>query len=155
MVQLNLTQEQKDQRKALQQQQQKDMQAVRERMTTARQKLQETMKADIPDEAAVKSAAGVLAAVQAEQFALQARAKAQTMKLLTPEQQSQLKAFRDRGNQVRQRQMQRNLMLQRRDMMGRGMRQNQMAPGRGPMRGPMWRQPPIPPGTARRWRGWI
>jgi Spy/CpxP family protein refolding chaperone len=149
MAQLNLTQPQKDQMKALRGQQQKDTQAVRERMKTARQKLQETMKADIPEEAAVRTAAGALATVQAEQFALQARGKAQMTKLLTPEQQKQMKDFRDRANLVAQRQMQRG------SMMGPGMRRNQMAPGWGPMMGPMWRQQLMRQEMARRWRGWI
>jgi Spy/CpxP family protein refolding chaperone len=161
VAQLNLTQVQKDQMKALREQQQKDTQAVGERMKTARQKLQETMKADIPDEAAVKTAAGALATVQAEQYALQARAKAQTTKLLTPEQQKQMKAFRDRENLIRQRQMQRGNMMRgggmtpRGGMMGRGMRRNQMAPGWGPMMGPMGRQQLMRQGMERRWRGWI
>jgi Spy/CpxP family protein refolding chaperone len=161
MAQLNLTQAQKDQMKALREQQQKDTQAVRERMKTARQTLQETMKADIPEEAAVKTAAGALATVQAEQFALQARGKAQMTKLLTPEQQKHMKDFRDRANLVGQRQMQRGNMMQRGgmmprgDMMGRGMRRNQMAPGWGPMMGPMWREQLMRQEMARRWRGWI
>jgi len=161
MAQLNLTQAQKDQMKALREQQQKDTQAVRERMKTARQKLQETMKADIPDEAAVKTAAGALATVQAEQFALQARAKAQTTKLLTPEQQKQMKDFRDRENLIGQGQMRRGNMMRgggmmlRRGMMGGGLRRNQMAPGWGPMMGPMGRQQLRRQEMARRWRGWI
>ena len=109
MAQLNLTQAQQDQMKAFRELQQKDMQAVRERMKGARQLLQEAMRADIPDEAAVKTAAGALATVQAEQFALQARAKAQTTKLLTPEQQTQLKQQRARMNQMARRQMQQGM----------------------------------------------
>ena len=161
MAQLNLTQAQKDQMKALREQQQNDTQAVRERMKTARQKLQETMEADIPDEAAVKIAAGALATVQAEQFALRARAKAQTTKLLTPEQQKQMKDFRDRENLIGQRQMQRGNMMRgggmmpRGGMMGRGMRRNQRAPGWDPTMGPMGRQQLMRQGMARRWRGWI
>jgi Spy/CpxP family protein refolding chaperone len=155
MAQLDLTQAQKDQMKALREQQQKDTQAVRERMKTARQTLQEAMKADIPEEAAVRTAAGALATVQAEQFALQARGKAQMTKLLTPEQQKQMKDFRDRANLVGQRQMQRGGMMPRGGMMRRGMRRNQMAPGWGPMMGPMWRQQFMRQEMARRWRGWI
>jgi len=151
MAQLNLTQAQRDQMRALRGQQQKDTQAVRGRMRTARQKLQETMKADTPDEAAVKTAAGAFAAVQADQFAIQARAKTQMMKLLTPEQQTQMKDFRDRANRAGRMQMPRGGMM-RQGTMGQGMRRNQMGPWRAPMMGPAQ---PMQPGMARRWRGWI
>jgi Spy/CpxP family protein refolding chaperone len=158
---LNLTQAQRDQTKTLRSQQQKDSQAVRERVKVTRQQLQGAMKADIPDEAAVKAAAGALAAIQSEQLVLHARAKAQMMKVLTPEQQKQVKDFRDQANRVGQRQMQRGNMMRgggmmpRGGMMGRGMRRNQMAPGWGPMMGPMWRQQLMRQEMARRWRGWI
>jgi Spy/CpxP family protein refolding chaperone len=155
MAQLNLTQAQQDQMKAFRELQQKDMQAVRERMKGARQRLQEAMKADIPDEAAVKAAAGVMATVQSEQFVLHARAKAQMMKVLTPEQQTQLKQRRARMNQIARRQMRLGMMgrgMMRQGMMGQGMRRNQMGPWRAPMMGPVQ---PMQPGMARRWRGWI
>jgi len=109
MARLNLTQAQKDQMKAFRDLQQKDAQAVRERMEGARQKLQEAMKADVPDEAAVTAAAGAMATAQSEQIVLHARAKAQLMKVLTPEQQTQLKQERARMNQMARRQMQRGM----------------------------------------------
>jgi len=109
MARLNLTQAQKDQMKAFRDLQQKDAQAVRERMEGARQKLQEAMKADVPDEAAVTAAAGAMATAQSEQIVLHARAKAQLMKVLTPEQQTQLKQQRARMNQMARRQMQRGM----------------------------------------------
>jgi Spy/CpxP family protein refolding chaperone len=109
MARLNLTQAQKDQMKAFRDLQQKDTQAVRERMKVTRQQLQEAMKADIPDEAAVKAAAGAMATVQTEQFAMRARAKAQMMKVLTPEQQTQLKQQRARMNRMARWQMQQGM----------------------------------------------
>jgi len=114
MARLNLTQAQKDQMKAFRDLQQKDAQAVRERMEGARQKLQEAMKADVPDEAAVTAAAGAMATAQSEQIVLHARAKAQLMKVLTPEQQTQLKQQRARMNQMARRQMQRGMARRRR-----------------------------------------
>ena len=96
--QLNLTQAQQDQLTSFRDQQQKDGPALRDRMRTARQQLQTAMRADVPDEAAVKAASGAVASVQADQALQQARAKAQLMKVLTPEQQQQLKAFRAKGN---------------------------------------------------------
>jgi len=109
MARLNLTQAQKDQMKAFRELQHKDSQAIGERMKVTRQQLQEAMKADIPDEAAVKAAAGAMATVQTEQFAMRARAKAQMMKVLTPEQQTQLKQQRARMNQMARRQMQQGM----------------------------------------------
>jgi Spy/CpxP family protein refolding chaperone len=44
--------------KAFRDQPWKDGQALRDRMRTARQALQSAMRADVPDEAAVKAAAG-------------------------------------------------------------------------------------------------
>jgi Spy/CpxP family protein refolding chaperone len=109
VARLNLTQPQKDQMKAFRDLQQKDTQAVSERMRGARQKLQEAMKADVPDEAAVKAAAGAMATVQSEQIVLHARAKAQLMKVLTPEQQTQLKQQRARMNRMARWQMQQGM----------------------------------------------
>ncbi|MCX6551030.1 MAG: Spy/CpxP family protein refolding chaperone [Acidobacteria bacterium] len=105
LQQLNLTDAQKTQMKAFREQQQKDGQAIQERMRAARQRLQETMNTDVPDEAAVKTAAAALSAVQADRFALQARSKGQMMKLLTPDQQKQLKEFRDQAGRMGRRGM--------------------------------------------------
>jgi protein CpxP len=96
---LNLTETQRDQIRTLRDAQRKDSQALREKMRTARQQLREAMGADVPDEAAVRSAAGAVAALQADQAALQARARSQFMKALTPEQQAQMKQARARASQ--------------------------------------------------------
>jgi hypothetical protein len=72
-------------------------------MRTARRQLREAMRADAPDEAAVRSAAGAVAALQADQAALQARARSQFMKALTPEQQAQMKQVRARAAERAQR----------------------------------------------------
>ena len=142
--QLNLTQVQRDELRALREQQQKDGQALRERMRTARAKMREAMRADIPDEAAVKAAASALAAVQADRFAAQARNRAQTMKLLTPEQQAQLKDIRRRTMRMAERRM---MFGQRRMMRGLMMRQRMMRRMQ-----PMPGEPqPMRPGAVRRW----
>ena len=143
MRRLNLTQAQKDQMKAARGQQKKDGQAVKDRMKTARQKFQETMKADVPDEAAVRAAASALATAQTDQFAMQARAKAQMMKVLTAEQQQQLKALRGRMNQMGARRMPGGQAP---------MRRQQMMQRMNPMMGPMQ---PMRPGMGRQWRDWI
>lgn len=98
-VDLSLTQAQRDQIRTLRDAQRKDSQALRDKMRTARQQLREAMRADVPDEAAVRSAAGAVAALQADQAVLQARARSQFMKALTPEQQAQLKQMRVRASQ--------------------------------------------------------
>jgi Spy/CpxP family protein refolding chaperone len=89
--QLNLTEAQQGQLRVLREQQRKDMMAAREQLSAARRQLAEAMRADVPEEEAVRSAAGALATAQANQLAARARAKGQFMKLLTPEQQKQLK----------------------------------------------------------------
>ena len=65
-------------------------------MRAARQQLQTAMRADMPDEAAVRSAAEAVAALQADQAVLQARARSLVMKVLTPEQQARMKQTRAR-----------------------------------------------------------
>ena len=129
MGRLNLTQAQRDQIRTWREAQRKESQALQEKMRTARQQLQQAMRADVPDEAAVRSAAGAVAVLQADQAALQARARGQFMKLLTPEQQAQMKEARARATQRAQRaqratraerqMMQRNRMMYRNRMMRR------------------------------------
>ena len=158
---LNLTEAQRDQVRTLREAQRKDAQALREKMRAARQQLQQAMRADIPDEAAVRSAAGAVAALQADQAALQARARAQMMKVLTPEQQARVKEARTRAAQRAQRAMRvQRQMMQRNRMMrpgpgayrgwGRG-----MGPTGAPMMGPAWRQQQLRRQQAWRWWDWI
>ena len=130
---LNLTQEQRDRIKGLREAQAGDLRAVREKMRGARQQLREAMRADVPDEAAVRAAAEALGAVQADLAVLQARARAEFLKVLTPEQQARLKAARDRADQRAQRA--RRAMGARRQMM---------------LRNRMRRQQYL-----HRWRDWI
>jgi Spy/CpxP family protein refolding chaperone len=114
---------------ALREAQRKDSQALREKLRAARQQLQQAMRADVPDEAAVRSAAGAAAALQADQAVLQARSRAQFMKVLTPEQQAQLKQARASAAQRAQRAMraERQMMMRRNQTMRREMmRRNQM-----------------------------
>ncbi len=105
MRRLNLTQAQKDQLKLFRDQRQKDMTATRDKLQPARQKLRDAMGAQIPDEAAVRAAGLAMATAQADQMALQARYRAQLMKVLTPEQQQQFRQFQQRMNRGRSRQM--------------------------------------------------
>jgi periplasmic protein CpxP/Spy len=106
--QLNLTEAQKEELRAMRDQQERDALALRQRMRDARLKLRTAMNADVPDEAAVKAAAGAVAAVQVDRFALQARRKAQLTKVLTPEQQQQVRQLRARAGRQAARQMRMN-----------------------------------------------
>jgi len=103
MAGLNLTQEQRDRVKGLREAQAGDLRAVREKMRGARQQFREAMRADVPDEAAVRAAAEALGVLQADLAVLQSRARAEFLKVLTPEQQARLKAARDRAAQRAQR----------------------------------------------------
>jgi len=100
---LNLTQSQRDQLRSIREAQRPETQALREKMRAARQVLHEVMSADVPDEAAVRAAAAAVAALQADQAVLLARAKGQFMSVLTPEQQAQWKAARARTAERAQR----------------------------------------------------
>ena len=110
---LSLTEAQRDQIRTLRETQRTDLQALREKMSAARQQLRQAMRADVPDEAAVRSAAGAVAALQADQAVLQARARARLMEVLTPEQQALMKQARARAGQRAQRaqRAQRQLIL--------------------------------------------
>jgi len=114
---LNLTEDQRNEIRGLREAQRKESQALREKMRAARQQLQQAMRADAPDEAAIRSAAEALGALQADQAVQQGRARSQFMKVLTPEQQAQLKQTRARTAERAQRamraerQMPRNRML--------------------------------------------
>jgi protein CpxP len=167
LARLDLTQAQRDQVRALRDQQLKDTQALGEKMRAARQKMREAMRADLPDEAAVRSAAGAVAALQADRAALRARARSQFMKVLTPEQQARVKDARVRAAQRAQRamraqrqMMRRGQMMRRNQMMGPGPqrfggRGAGMGPMGAPMTAPMWRQRQLRQEALRRWRGWI
>ena len=100
---LHLTQAQRDEIRTLRQAQRKDAQPLREKLRTARQELQLAMRADVPDEAAIRSAAGAVAALQADQAVQQARARTQFMSVLTPEQQARMKQARARAARRAQR----------------------------------------------------
>ena len=103
MAGLKLTQEQRDRIRGQREAQAGDLRAVREKLRGARQQLREAMRADVPDEAAVRAAAEALGTLQADLAVLQARARAEFLKVLTPEQQARLKAARARVAQRAQR----------------------------------------------------
>jgi Spy/CpxP family protein refolding chaperone len=102
---LNLTEAQRNEIRGLREGQRKEAQALREKMRAARQQLQKAMRADALDEAAIRSAAEALGALQADQAVQQGRARSQFMQVLTPEQQAQMKQARARTAKRAQRAM--------------------------------------------------
>ena len=101
---------------------------MREKMRTARQQLQQAMRADVPDEAAIRSAAGAVAALQADQAVQQARARTQFM--------SGAHAGAAGPDEA-------------------GPRARAAAQRACGSAGPMWRQQQLRQDALRRWRGWI
>jgi Spy/CpxP family protein refolding chaperone len=134
---LALTEAQRDQLKSIREQARKDVQALRERQRTARQKLQEVLKAPAYDENAVRAASSALAAVQADRVVLQARIRNQSRKVLTPEQQQRIAA---RAQRVRRLAKMRNPQMGQPGpgAMGPGAarRRQRMQPGMGQGPGP-------------------
>jgi protein CpxP len=138
---LRLTEAQRDQIRTGREAQRKDSLVLREKMRTARRQLQQAMSADAPDEAAIRSAAGAVAALQADQAVQRARARTQLMSVLTPEQQARMKQSRARAAQRAQR-------THRAMRAERAMRAQRLPR-------PMWRQQQLRQDALRRWRGWI
>jgi Spy/CpxP family protein refolding chaperone len=115
---LNLTDAQREQIRALRDRQRNEERALRGKMRTAREQLRQVMRADVPDEAAVRAAAGAVAALQADQAALRARSRAQFMKMLTPDQQARMKQARARiAQRARRMQVRGNQMMRRNQML--------------------------------------
>jgi Spy/CpxP family protein refolding chaperone len=125
---LNLTDAQREQIRAQRDAQRNDERALAEKMRAAREQLRQAMRADVPDEAAVRAAAGAVAALQADRVALRARSRAQFMNVLTPDQQARMKQARARleqrmqravraGRAERQMQMRRNQLMPRNQLL--------------------------------------
>ena len=112
---LNLTDAQREQIKAIAQSHQEEMKAVHEKLAPARKALDEAITADTFDENAIRKAAGEVAAVDAEAAVLRARVHQEAFGVLTPEQKAKAKELK---GQMEQRM---------KDARGRG-----RGPGRGP-----------------------
>ena len=92
--------------------------AEREKMMTARKALHDAIAADAFDEAAIRAAAGAVAALDADAAVLQARIRAEIFGILTPEQVKKAKELRTEME---------NRMKEGRGR-GRGMRPHPMPP---------------------------
>ena len=96
--QLDLTDQQKEQIRALHQQQREAFRSLMEKVGTARRGLDDAALAG--NEAGVRAKAAEFAAAQTELAVAQAQAHAAVFKLLTPEQQQKALAARQRMQQV-------------------------------------------------------
>ena len=103
--QLNLTDAQRDQVKNIVDSHRTDLQALGERLGTARRSLESAVSADVTDEAAIRARAGDVAAVDADMAVMRARIRSQVLQILTSEQQTTLKNLEarrhDRGRNKR------------------------------------------------------
>ena len=91
---LELTDAQREQVKAIMESHREGQKAEREKMMTARKALHDAIAADAFDEAAIRAAAGAVAALDADAAVLQARVHAEVFAILTPEQAKKAKALR-------------------------------------------------------------
>ena len=99
---LNLTDTQRDQVKAIAQSHASEWQALADRERTARAALNAVVTADTIDEAAIRQKSSEVAAVDADMAVARAHAHAEVMQILTADQKAQLKAMqskRPRQNQ--------------------------------------------------------
>ncbi|PYR30219.1 MAG: hypothetical protein DMF90_28205 [Acidobacteria bacterium] len=91
LEQLNLTDAQKDQVKGIVDAHRADVQALMERLGTARRNLESAISADVADEGAIRARAGDVASVDADMAVMRARIRGQVFQILTPDQQTALK----------------------------------------------------------------
>jgi periplasmic protein CpxP/Spy len=105
--QLDLTDAQREQVKAIFDSHKDEFQAIGERMKTARQAQQAAIETQPLDEAAIRAKSTDLAAVAADAAVLRAKVHAAVFQVLTPEQQEKAKALKaereKRGAEMRQR----------------------------------------------------
>jgi Spy/CpxP family protein refolding chaperone len=93
---LNLTDAQRDQIKAIAQTHASEWQALAERERTVHAALNAVVTADTIDEAAIRQKSSEVAAVDADMAVARAHARAEVMQILTADQKAQLKAMQTR-----------------------------------------------------------
>jgi len=111
---LNLTDAQREQIKAIAEKHRDEMKAIQDRMQPARKALDAAITADAFDENAIRAAAAEVAGIEADGAVLRAKVHQEGWKVLTPEQQQKAKELQSQ--------------MEQRMKDGRG--------GRGPGRGP-------------------
>jgi protein CpxP len=91
---LELTDTQREQVKAVMESHRDEQKAIGDRMQAARKALHDAIAADEFDEAGIRTAAAQVGAVEADAAVLQARIRSEVIALLTPEQVKKAKALR-------------------------------------------------------------
>jgi protein CpxP len=94
MRELGLTDAQREQVKAVMESHRDEQKAIGDRMQKARKALHDAIAADTFEEAAIRTAAAEVGAVEADAAVLQARIHAEVVALLTPEQVKKAKELR-------------------------------------------------------------
>jgi Spy/CpxP family protein refolding chaperone len=90
---LNLTDAQRDQIKAIVEAHKDEWKALADKERTARLALAQTIAADTVDEAAIRQKSSEVAAVEADMAVARAHAHAEVFQILTADQKAQLKAM--------------------------------------------------------------
>jgi protein CpxP len=93
---LNLTDAQREQIKTIAQSHRDEWRGLADRMRTSRQALVDATAANPIDEGAIRQRSADIAAVQADVAVARAKARAEMMQVLTPDQQAQLDTMRSR-----------------------------------------------------------
>jgi len=86
---LNLTDAQKDQIKAIGESHRQEWKAIADRGRSAHEALQQAVTAETVDEALIRQKSAEVAAVEADLAVARARANAEVFRILTPEQKAQ------------------------------------------------------------------
>ena len=97
ILQLNLTDAQKEQLKTLTESHKDEFKTIADNMMAKRGQLGDLVTADTIDEAAIRAKSAEIAAVEADAAVLRAKVHAQVFALLTPEQQAKAKQLRADG----------------------------------------------------------
>jgi protein CpxP len=115
---LNLTDQQRDVIRTINQNHKTEFEALRQRMRTANEAMRAAMGAEVVDENAVRAASVQAGEVRTEQAVLRARIRNEVWNVLTPEQKAQATALKQqaqqRMEQRRQRMEERRLLRQQR-----------------------------------------
>lgn len=93
---LGLTDTQKAEMKKVAQSHRDEWKALAQRAVTARQALHQAVTAEPIDDAAIRQRSGDVAAVEADMAVARAHARSEMLKVLTPQQQAQMKEMKDR-----------------------------------------------------------
>ena len=103
---LDLSSDQRDRVKQIVESHHDEQQAIRQRAMTAHDALQTAVTAPVFDEGVIRAKAADVAAVEADQVVASARTFAEAYQILTPEQQTKLKAMQAEMHQRQERRSQ-------------------------------------------------